>query len=73
MSIRNHGGLILAGCQVPTKAALSLPLLIWTAERKYNERLIGRGKGRERSRSNYHHRQNRLDSRKLNLLLIKAD
>ena len=28
------GGLTLAGCQVPTKAALSLPLLSWTGERK---------------------------------------
>ena len=35
------GGLTLAGCQVPTKSALSLPLLSWTGERKYNERLVG--------------------------------
>ena len=41
------GGLTLAGRQVPTKAALSLPLLNWTGERKYNERLMGRGKDRE--------------------------
>ena len=26
-------GLTLAGCQVPTKAALSLPLLNWTGEK----------------------------------------
>ena len=42
------GGLTLAGCQVPTKAALSItPLLNWTGERKYNERLVGRDKDRE--------------------------
>jgi len=59
------GGLTLAGQQVHTKAALSLPLLSWTGERKYNERLLGRDKGRERSVTNYHHRQNRLDLEKL--------
>jgi len=26
----------MAGCQVPTKAALSLPLLSWTGEKKKN-------------------------------------
>ena len=41
------GGLTLAGRQVPTKAALSLPLLSWTGEGKYNERLVSRGKDRE--------------------------
>ena len=35
------GGLTLAGGQVPTKAALSLPLLNWTRERKYEERFVG--------------------------------
>ena len=39
------GGLTLAGCQVRTKATLSLPLLNWTEERKDNERLVGRDKG----------------------------
>ena len=34
----------LAVFQVPTKAALSFPLLSWTGERKYNERLVGRDK-----------------------------
>jgi len=34
---------------VPTKTALSLPLLSWTRERKYGERLEGRDKDRERS------------------------
>ena len=37
------------------------PLLSWTGERKYNKRLVGRGKDRERSLSNYHHGQNRLN------------
>jgi len=44
-----------AGCQVPTKAALSLPLLSWAGEKKYDERLKGQDKDRERSLSNYHH------------------
>jgi len=30
-------------------------------ERKYDERLEGRDKDRERSLTNYHHRQNRLN------------
>ena len=30
---------------MPTKAALSLPLLSWTGERKCDERLEGRDKG----------------------------
>jgi len=37
----------LAGCQVPTKATLSLPLLSWTGERKHSERLVGQGEDRE--------------------------
>ena len=41
------GRLTLAGRQVPTKAALSLPLLSWTGERKYNESLMGQDKDRE--------------------------
>jgi len=31
----------LAGWQLPTKAALSLPLLNWTGEKNYDERLMG--------------------------------
>jgi len=31
-------------CQVPTKVALSLPLLNWTGKRKYDERLVGQDK-----------------------------
>jgi len=34
---------------VPTKTALSLPLLSWTRERKHDERLEGQDKDRERS------------------------
>jgi len=47
-------------CQVPTKTALSSPLLNWIGERKYDERLEGRDKDRERTLTNYHHRQHRL-------------
>jgi len=58
-------------CQVPTKTALSLPLLNWTGERKYDERLEGRDKGRERSLTNYCHGQNRLKlERKKKVLFI---
>jgi len=46
---------------VPTKTILSLPLLSWTEERKYDERLEGQGKDRERSLTSYHRRQNRLN------------
>jgi len=45
---------------VPTKTPLSLPLLSWTGERKYDERLKGRDKDRERSLTIYHHGQNRV-------------
>jgi len=55
----------LAGHQVTTKAALSLPLLNWTREKKHNERLVGRDKDRECSPTSYRHRQNRLDLGKL--------
>jgi len=48
-------------CQVPTKTTLSLPLLSWTGERKYDEKLEGWDKDRERSLSNYRHGQNRLN------------
>jgi len=48
-------------CQVPTKTTLSLPLLSWTGERKYDERLEGQDKDRERSLTSYHHGQHRLN------------
>ena len=32
--VAGYGGLTVAGCQVPTKAALSLPLLNWTGGEK---------------------------------------
>ena len=48
-------------CQVPTKTALSLPLLSWTGERKYDERLEGRDKDRARPLTSYCHGQNRLN------------
>jgi len=40
-------------CQVSTKSTLLLPLLSWTGEKKYDERLKGRDKDRERSLTNY--------------------
>jgi len=48
-------------CQVPTKTTLSLPVLSWTGKRKYDERLQGRDKDRERALTNYCHGQNRLN------------
>ena len=48
-------------CKVPTKKALSLPLLNWVGETKYDERLEGRDKDRERSLTTYCHGQNRLN------------
>jgi len=61
---------------VPTKTALSLPLLSWTGERKYDERLKGRDKGRERSLTRYRHGQNRLNwgrKGKFNLSPVKSE
>jgi len=46
-----------------------VPLLSWAGERKYNKRLVGRDKDRERSLTYYHHRQNRFDLGKLMILL----
>jgi len=46
---------------VPTKTTPSLPLLSWTGEIKYDERLEGQGKDRESSLTNYCHGQNRLN------------
>jgi len=42
------------------KDSLSLPLLDRTGGGKYDERLVGQNKDRERSLTNYHCRQNRL-------------
>lgn len=42
--------------------------------RKYNERLMGEDKNRERSLTNYGHRQNRLgEKNQFNLLPIKSE
>jgi len=52
------------------------PLLSWTGKRKYDERLEGRDKDRERSLTNYCHRQNRLNlgrKGKFNLSPIKSE
>jgi len=53
------GGLTLAGCQVPTKAALSFPSSAGQGREKQNKRLVGRDEDSERSLSNYRHGQNR--------------
>jgi len=47
---------------VPTKTALLFPLLSCTGDRKYDERLVGRDKDRERSLINCRHGQNRVNS-----------
>jgi len=47
---------------VPTKSALSLPLLSWAGERKCKERLLRGDKDRERSLASYGHTKNRLNS-----------
>lgn len=39
----------LVGCQVPTKAALSHPLVSGTREKKYNDKVVGQDEDRERS------------------------
>lgn len=46
------------------------PLLNWTGERMYKKRLMDQVKARERSLSNYCHRQNRLDFGKLIYYLL---
>jgi len=60
----------LAGRQVPTKAVLSLPLLSWTGERKYDKGLIDQDKGRAGSLTNYRRGQDRLSLGKLVYLLF---
>jgi len=46
---------------VPTKTTLSLPLLSWTGQRKYDERLEGQDKDREKSLTNYRHGQKQFE------------
>jgi len=61
-------------CQEPTKAFLLVPLLSWTGEKKYDERLVGRDEGRERSLTNYCHGQKRLNlGKKFNLSPIESE
>jgi len=63
-------------CQVPTKSTLSLPLLSWTGERKYDERLASQDKDRERSLTSDCPRQNILNlgkKGKFNLSPIKPE
>ena len=59
-SVSHCSGLTLAERQVPTKAALSLPLLNWTGgENKTKGSRVEIRTGR--SLTNYRHGQNRLD------------
>jgi len=53
------------GAHQSLSVTLSLPLLCWAGEKIYDERLMGRDEDRERSLSNYHHGQTRLDLGKL--------
>jgi len=55
----------VTGCQVPTKDTLSLPSSAGQGRKKYSESLVGRDKDREKSLTNYCHRQNRLSLGKL--------
>jgi len=48
---------------MPTKATISLSLLSWRGEKKYNERLMDQDEDRERSLTIYHHGQNKLSLR----------
>jgi len=60
--------------QVPTKTTLLLPLLNWTGEKKYDERLVGRDKDRERSLTDYCHGEKRLNlGRKRSLIYHKSN
>jgi len=43
------------------QSPLSLSVLSWTGKKKYDERLMGQDKDRERSLTNYCHGQNRLN------------
>jgi len=47
-SLRHCDELTLSAFQVLSKATLPLPFFSWTGERKYNERLTGWGKDKER-------------------------
>jgi len=59
---------------VPTKTTLSLPLLSWTGERKYEGRLKGRDKDRERSLTSYRAKQTELrEKREFHSSPIKSE
>ena len=57
----------------PTPIPRPPVLLGGRRERKYNERLLGRGKDRERSLTNYRHGQNRLDLGQINLIYYQCN
>lgn len=53
------------------KPALSFPIFFWEEQRKCDERLMFQDKKRQRSLTNYSHKQNRLHL-EVNLLPIKS-
>lgn len=65
------GGLALDGCQVSPKPLHHTLPQLHIEEKKYHERLMGQGKGREGSLTNYHHGQNRLTLGKLTEFISK--
>jgi len=59
---------------VPTNGTLLLLLLSQTGEKKYNDRLVGQDKNRERLPTNYHHGQKRLNlGKNFNLSPVKSE
>lgn len=63
-------GFTLAGCQVPSK--LLLPLQQDMLREKDNGQLMGQGEDRERSLTNFCHRQKRLEIKQFLASQIKA-
>lgn len=54
----DRGGLTLAGCQVPTRATLSLPSSFEMGREKITK-LVGQDNDGEKPLTNYYHGQNR--------------
>ena len=55
------------------QAALSLPFSAGQGEKNYNKRLVGQDQDRERSFTNYHHGQNRLNLGKINTVYCQSN
>jgi len=67
------GGLTLAGCQVPTKATRSLLSSAGGQQRENTMKGSWVEMRTGRWLSNYHHRQNRLDSGKINFIYYQSN